>query len=208
MSVADNYFENLYRSSEDPWSFRERWYEQRKRNLTLAALPRSHNGSIFEPGCANGELSARLAERCTQLLCSDTSAIALELASNRLAHRSNVRLLQTRLPEQWPAGRFDLIVLSELCYYLDAQDLDRLIDCARAALNTGGNLLACHWRWPIDECPLSGDQVHQRLHERLGLPRLLRHEDADLLLEVWGTEATSVAQREGLAPETTQEPPA
>ena len=127
MSVADNYFEKLYKGSEDPWSFRERWYEQRKRNLTLAALPRSHYGSIFEPGCANGELSARLAERCTQLLCSDTSAIALELAHNRLAHRSNVRLLQTRLPEQWPAGRFDLIVLSELCYYLDAQDLDRLI---------------------------------------------------------------------------------
>ena len=49
MSVADNYFEKLYKGNEDPWSFRERWYEQRKRNLTLAALPRSHYGSIFEP---------------------------------------------------------------------------------------------------------------------------------------------------------------
>ncbi|SDG30676.1 class I SAM-dependent methyltransferase [Pseudomonas seleniipraecipitans] len=200
MSVADNYFEKLYRSSEDPWSFRERWYEQRKRNLTLAALPRSHYGNIFEPGCANGELSVRLAERCSQLLCSDTSAIALELARTRLEHRCNVRLLQTRLPEQWPQGRFDLIVLSELCYYLDSEDLDRLIEHARASLNQGGNLLACHWRWPIDECPLSGDEVHQRLHAGLGLPRLSRLEEADMLLEVWGTQPTSVAQREGLAP--------
>ena len=39
------------------------------------------------------------------------------------------------------------------------------------------------------------------------MPRLLRHEDADLLLEVWGTEATSVAQREGLAPDTGMESP-
>ncbi|TBU72792.1 SAM-dependent methyltransferase [Pseudomonas daroniae] len=208
MSVADNYFEKLYKGSQDPWSFRERWYEQRKRNLTLAALPRSHYGSIFEPGCANGELSVRLAERCTQLLCSDTSAIALELARNRLEHRSNVRLLQTRLPEQWPPGSFDLIVLSELCYYLDEQDLDQLITRARAALNQGGNLLACHWRRPIDECPLTGDEVHERLHQGLGLPHLLRHEDTDMLLEVWGTQSTSVAQREGLAPGDGHELPA
>lgn len=208
MSVADNYFDKLFKGSEDPWSFRERWYEQRKRNLTLAALPRNHYGSIFEPGCANGELSARLAERCTHLLCSDTSTIALELARNRLAHRSNVRLLQTRLPEQWPEGSFDLIVLSELCYYLDKDDLDQLIERARASLNQGGNLLACHWRWPIDECPQTGDQVHERIHQALGLPRLLRHEDADMVLEVWGTQSTSVAQREGLAPTTGDESPA
>lgn len=208
MSVADNYFEKLYRSSEDPWSFRERWYEQRKRALTLAALPRSHYGSIFEPGCANGELSVRLAERCSQLLCTDTSAIALELARNRLERRSNVRLLQTRLPEQWPPGSFDLIVLSELCYYLDGEDLERLIEHAHASLNPGGNLLACHWRWPIDECPLTGDQVHERLHAGLGLPHLLRIEDADMLLDVWGNQPTSVAQREGLAPLDNQESPA
>ncbi|TBV09486.1 class I SAM-dependent methyltransferase [Phytopseudomonas dryadis] len=200
MSVADNYFDKLYKASQDPWSFRERWYEQRKRNLTLAALTRSHYGSIFEPGCATGELSAKLAERCSQLLCSDTSAIALELAQKRLANKSNVRFVQTRLPEQWPPGRFDLIVISELAYYLDSEDLATLIAKARGALAEGGSLLACHWRWPIEDCPLTGDQVHQALHEQLQLPRLLRHEDSDLLLELWSTDPTSVGQREGLTP--------
>lgn len=198
MSVADSYFDTLYQDSRDPWAFRKRWYEKRKRNLVLAALPRGLYDKVFEPGCSNGELSLRLADRCHDLLCCDTSGRAIELAAQRLANKPNVRLQQARLPEQWPSGRFDLIVLSELCYYLDAADLERLIGCALRALNRGGTLLACHWRPVIEGCPLTGDQVHARLHEGLGMPRLLRHEEPDLLLEVWCHDATSVAEREGL----------
>ncbi|EPN67648.1 methyltransferase, partial [Pseudomonas syringae pv. actinidiae ICMP 19101] len=63
MSVADSYFDELFRNNDDPWAFKQRWYERRKRALTLAALPRERYRAIFEPGCANGELSADLAER-------------------------------------------------------------------------------------------------------------------------------------------------
>lgn len=58
MSVEDRYFDGLVAGNDDPWAFRQRWYEQRKRAITLAALPRPHYRAIFEPGCANGELSA------------------------------------------------------------------------------------------------------------------------------------------------------
>ena len=63
MSVSPQYFEQLFEHDEDPWAFRTRWYEQRKRDLTLACLPRQYYTRIFEPACANGELSAALAER-------------------------------------------------------------------------------------------------------------------------------------------------
>ncbi|BCG25038.1 methyltransferase [Pseudomonas tohonis] len=198
MSVADTYFDKLYHDSRDPWAFRRRWYEKRKRSLVLAALPRGFYDRVFEPGCSSGELSLRLADRCHDLLCCDTSARAVELAAQRLANKPNVRLLQARLPQQWPGGRFDLIILSELCYYLDADDLDRLIAHCLESLNRSGTLLACHWRPEIDGCPLTGDQVHERLARGLGMPRLLRHEEPDLLLEVWCHDATSVAEREGL----------
>ncbi|NYS43147.1 SAM-dependent methyltransferase, partial [Pseudomonas syringae pv. actinidiae] len=69
MSVADSYFDELFRNNDDPWAFKKRWYERRKRALTLAALPRERYRAIFEPGCANGELSADLAERCDTLVC-------------------------------------------------------------------------------------------------------------------------------------------
>ena len=38
MSVATPYFDQLFAGNDDPWAFRQRWYEQRKRALTLAVL--------------------------------------------------------------------------------------------------------------------------------------------------------------------------
>ena len=40
MSVATPYFDQLFAGNDDPWAFRQRWYEQRKRALTLAVLTR------------------------------------------------------------------------------------------------------------------------------------------------------------------------
>lgn len=198
MSVGDAYFEALYQRSADPWAFRRRWYERRKRNLVLAALPRGFYERVFEPGCGNGELSLRLADRCHELLACDTSERAVKLARRRVARKPNVRFVQARLPQQWPRGRFDLILFSELGYYLDPTDLQRLVKQARASLTEQGTLLACHWRPAIEGCPLTGDDVHGYLRGALDMPRLLYHEEPDLLLEVWSRDATTVAQREGL----------
>ncbi|HEY0290129.1 MAG TPA: class I SAM-dependent methyltransferase [Pseudomonas sp.] len=196
-SVTDDYFDQLFHNSDDPWAFKQRWYERRKRALTLAALPRERYARIFEPGCANGELSAELATRCDRFVGCDTCALAVELARERLADFPRAEVLQARLPQQWPAGRFDLIVFSELGYYLSLEDLHRWIDRALASLTDDGQLLACHWRTPIEGCPLTADQVHEVLQQRLGMHRQSYHE-SDFLLDVWAWEQGSVAQKEGL----------
>ncbi|MCD5983970.1 SAM-dependent methyltransferase [Pseudomonas sp. CDFA 610] len=196
MSVADSYFDELFRNDSDPWAFKQRWYERRKRALCLAALPREHYSAIFEPGCANGELSAELATRCDTLLSCDTSQRAVELARERLTDFPHVRVMQARLPQQWPQGQFDLIVLSELGYYLDLNDLHRWIDCALEALTPDGQILACHWRPHIDDCPLSAQRVHDVLNERLSMHRLFTHHEQDFLLDLWGRDGTSVAEKE------------
>ncbi|MEO6677792.1 MAG: SAM-dependent methyltransferase [Pseudomonas sp.] len=198
MSVEDRYFDGLFSGNDDPWAFRQRWYEQRKRAVTLAALPRPHYRAIFEPGCANGELSAELASRCDRLLCCDTAAAAVSLARTRLSLFDHAEVRQSRLPAEWPEEKFDLIVISEIGYYLDADDLKRLIVQAEHALTADGQLLACHWRPPIDGCPLNARQVHDLLHEHLHLPRLVLHQEADFLLELWSREPRSVAALEGL----------
>jgi trans-aconitate methyltransferase len=198
MSVDNHYFDQLFAGSDDPWAFRQRWYERRKRALTLAALPRERYASAFEPGCANGELSAELATRCERLLVCDTSAAAVALARRRLADSPHVSVLHGRLPEQWPEGRFDLIVFSELGYYLDPHDLDAWIDRALASLTDDGQLLACHWRPAIDGCPLDAQAVHATLHHRLQMQRLFNYEDGDFLLDVWSRDGASVAEKEQL----------
>jgi SAM-dependent methyltransferase len=195
----------MFSGSDDPWSFRSRWYEARKRALTLACLPAQRYGTGYEPGCANGELSAALAERCDRLLVSDGSARAVALARQRLAGLRHVDVQQAWLPAQWPAGRFDLIVISELAYFLDAPDIDVLADQVRGALLPGGTVLACHWRWPIEGCALDGDAVQARLQQRFegrqrerpALHPLCGVVEADLRLQVWSQDPRSVAQREG-----------
>ena len=198
MSVATPYFDQLFAGNDDPWAFRQRWYERRKRALTLALLTRPRYASVFEPGCANGELSFELAPRCDHLLCCDTASAAVALARSRLLGFAHARVEQSRLPGQWPTGEFDLIVLSELCYYLDRDDLCRLIDRALGSLTTSGQVLACHWRPTIDGCPQTAEQVHALLHERLGMPLVATHHEPDFLLDLWSRDGTSVATLEGL----------
>ena len=198
MSVATPYFDQLFAGNDDPWAFRQRWYEQRKRALTLAVLTRPRYASIFEPGCANGELSAELATRCGRLVCCDTAEAAVSLAKTRLQEFPNAQVEQRRLPSEWPTGQFELIVLSELCYYLDADDLNRLIDCVLASLTADGQVLACHWRPPIEGCPHSAEQVHALLEQRLGMHGLVQHREEDFLLDLWSRDGTSVARHEGL----------
>lgn len=51
-----DYFDTLYHYNDDPWGYTQRWYEQRKRQICLALLPRQRYGRILELGCANGVL--------------------------------------------------------------------------------------------------------------------------------------------------------
>jgi SAM-dependent methyltransferase len=194
MSLSPDYFEQLFSDSDDPWSFRTRWYEKRKRELTLASLPRQHYQRILEPGCANGELSARLAERCDSLLCQDLNDKAVKLTKSRLSHYHHVRVEQARMPEDWPSGEFDLIVLSEVGYFLDPGEWAQVIEKTLHSLSPDGAVLACHWLHPIDVdgCSLDGRDVHQALAEGLGLHRLICHEETDFLLEYWSLCPASI----------------
>ncbi|WP_025128957.1 class I SAM-dependent methyltransferase [Pseudomonas sp. PH1b] len=185
MSVPAHYFEQLFKHDDDPWAFRSRWYEKRKRQLLLASLPRQRYQRVFEPACANGELSAGLAERCEYLLCQDLNAKAVTLATERLRPWPNARVAQGSLPGDWPDGEFDLIVLSEIGYYLDPAAWRHVLQLAAASLAADGALLLCHWLHPIEGCPQTGRQVHQLLAERLALHRSLYHEETDFLLECW-----------------------
>lgn len=201
MSTPAGYFEDMYAGAPDPWHLSERWYEQRKHALTVAALTRDRYGSAFEPGCSVGALTALLAPRCDRLLATDRVPAALEQARRRLGDPPGLTLELMAVPERFPAGGFDLVVLSELGYYLDGPGLDRLLTAATASLLPGGELVAVHWRHPVPDHALTGDRVHQQLGAARGLQRVSRHEEADFLLEVFARippVPRTVAEREGL----------
>ncbi len=191
------YFERLYGDSPDPYGLRTRWYEARKRAALLAALPHPRYARAYEPGCGAGETTAELAMRCDDLLASDFSPGALASARARTATLANVRIASHVLPRDWPEGTFDLIVVGELGYFLDAEAMRSLAARCHDALAEDGVLAACHWRPDFDARALSTDAVHAALAD-LGLARTVHHVEDDFVLDVWCRDARSVAQREGI----------
>ncbi|WP_260217174.1 bifunctional PIG-L family deacetylase/class I SAM-dependent methyltransferase [Curtobacterium sp. PhB115] len=189
-------FDAHYARKPEGWDFEGSWYERRKRAVTLAALPRERFRSALELGCATGVLTAALAERADAVLGTDISAAPLAQAERRVP---TARFVQAALPEEWPAGRWDLVVMSEVGYYLSAADLDATIDRVLASLDDDGVLVACHWRHPDDEAVSSGDVVDARLAELWPRPALVRHVEEDFVLSVLpGPAVTSVGRAEGL----------
>lgn len=198
-ALPSEYFDRMYAASADPWDFEGRWYETRKRDITMASLPRRRFRRAFEPGCSIGLLSELLADRCDELLSADVSATALQAARTRLADREGVDVQQLRVPQEWPDGRFDLIVVSEIAYYCDESGARELGRKAAASLTDDGLLLLCHWLHPVADYPLTGAVAQRTVAEASGLRRLVSHQEDDFLLELLGGEATSsVATGEGL----------
>ncbi len=192
-------FEDLYAGSGDPWNFEGSFYEHRKRALTLAMLPREFFGRVFEPGCSIGVLTAELACRAGSVTAMDISARALELARQRVGSLPGVELAEGSIPENWPDGPYDLVVISEIGYFLTRAQLQETVKRTAASLTPGGVLLLCHWRHPNEGWPLTGDDVHEAFLRGSGLERLSAHLEEDFRIDVLvPPPAESVAHREGL----------
>jgi len=176
--LREDFFERLYREAPDPWDFASSPYEAAKYDATLQALGDRRWHRALEIGCSIGVLTARLAERCDALLAVDVSDTALAQARERVAGRGNVTVERREIPEAFPAGEFDLVVCSEVLYYLDPPGLDATVAGLRHAVVPGGSVLAVHWRPATQRYPFTGDEVHARLADGLGWPAAVseRHE--------------------------------
>lgn len=165
--VAAQVFERKYEESPDPWGYCSSAYERSKYLDTLAALPPGRFARALEVGCSIGVFSQMLAPRCDQLVALDFAPRAIELARERLGEQPNVELLQASFPEQAPAGQWELIVCSEVLYYLGRELLAEAIAWLGAQLRGGAVVLAVSWRGSGASEPLHGDQAHDMLAAQL-----------------------------------------
>ena len=164
--LTADYFDELYAGDPDPWGFETSPYEQAKYAATIDALEGRRYAGALEIGCSIGVLTARLGEHCGSLLAVDAAHAAVEGARERLAGVRNVTVERRELPEDFPEGPFELIVCSEVLYYLDPPAFDAMLDAIARELT--GSLLAVHWRPATETYPLGGDEVHERLAARFG----------------------------------------
>lgn len=219
-TYSESYFDALYNDNSDPWQYQTRWYEKRKRGMCLAVLPQAKYTNAIELGCGNGVFSELLASRCQALVSIDGNHQAVQLAKQRLAKSAHVKVLQGVIPAALPNNKstFDLIIVSEILYYLSATDINTVIAWIQQNLAVGGTLLCCHWRYAIDGFVMTGETVHHRLHQafnslsnqenrdeatQIGTKNLaFIHQskvvDSDFLLDIWQRSPKSVAMQENL----------
>lgn len=137
------YWEQFFQRA-DPWNYGSA-YEQEKyaRQLKLiAGLPISQ---ALELACAEGRFTEKLAPHVGHLLATDISATALARARERCVEHANIEFRQLDLLVDALPQALDLIVCSEVLYYVD--DEATLAQVARrlaASLRPGGRLLTAH----------------------------------------------------------------
>ena len=183
-SMPYGYFDGMYAQTPDPWGFDLRWYEQRKFAVTMASLPNQRYRRALEPGCSNGALTERLAARCDELVAFDFVDAAVDRCRRRMASDSSVKVIEESFPAFWPLGTGDLVVWSEVAYYVS----DELADAALAGLaewlEPHGHVVAVHYTGATNY-PRAGSDIGPWLDGAGFLDRRCRYVDADFELGVW-----------------------
>ncbi len=174
-TLTENYFNDVYSHNDDPWQFETSEYERNKYQATVQALPRSSYKQGFEIGCSIGVLTELLAKKCRSLLSIDTAEKPLVRARQRLADVPHVTLQKMEVPDQFPEQKFDLIVISEVGYYLVMPDLKRLAQKIISHMDDGGHLLLVHWTPFVHDYPLTGDEVHESFLQLSGEGQPFKH---------------------------------
>ncbi len=183
-STGRSYFDDMYCDEPDPWHFESSPYEQRKYALTIASLPRRRYTSAFEPGCSVGVFTELLAARCDRLVSTEIVPAALQRARTRLLAHPHVSIIESAIPADWPAGPFDLVVLSEIGYYFSEADLRSIMTSVVNSTTPGAHIVGVHWRGETDY-PLTGERCHAIVSETPILVPAVHHIEKDFVLDIW-----------------------
>lgn len=148
-ATKEEYWERVF-ERPDPWNYLS-VYEQVKYEQTLSLIPDGIERAL-ELACAEGIFTAKLAQKVGFLTATDISRRAIERASERCRECPNAefRVLDFVGSELPPEQ--DLIVCSEVLYYMDDEKiLEQVCRKIATALKPGGCLVTAHAHIRRDE---------------------------------------------------------
>lgn len=166
-STPADHFERLYAEKGDPWDLATSEYEVQKYAATIAALGGRRFTNAIEIGCSIGTLTARLAPLCDALLGVDYVEAPLNEARQRCAALPQVRFRRMSIPDEWPEGAFDLMMVSEVLYFMSADDHAALARRCDQAATTSATILMVNWLGPNDGV-MPGEVAARTFMEALG----------------------------------------
>ncbi len=172
------FFETRYREVGDPWDLAHDSYEQSRYDTIIRALAGRRYRHAFEPGCAVGALTEKLATICDRVDACDFSQTAVEQARQRCAGFPGVSVRCASVTDPAPIHDYDLIVLSEIGYYFSFTAWQSVVSDIAERMQPGTILLASHWLGTSPDHLLTGDEVHACMqHPKLKHEHNERHPD-------------------------------
>lgn len=159
-TLDSDYFKKVYDAREDPWDFETSEYEAEKYKATLKAIPKHKYENALEIGCSIGVLTKLLAERSKKLTATDVSQKALDKAIERCRGLNNISFLKLSFPKEIPDDQYDLIIISEVAYYLSPADWNFAMEQLYDRMEDGAHLVLVHWLPEVHDYPQTGDEVH------------------------------------------------
>lgn len=159
-------FERKFRENIDPWDYTNSQFEHFKRDVLLRACGHGKHGRALELGCAIGETTRALAPLCLRLVALDGSTTAIAEAKRRVRN-AHVNFVHAKLPDQMPHGPFDLIVISEIAYYLRLHELAHLGKGIATATARHGKIVLLHHRRHFQDAAQAPNLAHLRLQTHL-----------------------------------------
>ena len=173
------HFASLYADDGDPWHARASRYEVEKRADNGDQLQGRSYERGLDIGCGEGHLAAALVDagivRHMTGLDRDTGIVAR--ANARHGENAALSFVTGALPDGLPDSAFDLVVISEVLYFLDEQSLAALVRQLGHRLHPGADLLVVSYLGETGT-PLSGRAAH------------------DLFAALFGTALRTVSLRE------------
>ncbi|MGA3140626.1 MAG: SAM-dependent methyltransferase [Xanthobacteraceae bacterium] len=156
-------FERKFRENIDPWDYASSDFERFKRRVLIQSCGLAKYGRVLELGCANGETTRALKRISLRLLAVDGSMTAIAAAKRRLRGSTHVSFSCLSVPEAMPRGPFDLIIISELAYYLPPHRLSLLGRRISANLAYGGRAVVLNHRRMFGDAAQHPSLAHRRL---------------------------------------------
>ncbi|WAP66744.1 class I SAM-dependent methyltransferase (plasmid) [Jiella pelagia] len=172
------HFAELYADDGDPWHARSSRYEVEKRADNCAQLDVRCYERGLDIGCGEGHLAAELVNRAIvrSMTGLDRDAGIVARANGAYGQRSELRFATGALPDDLPEVPFDLVVVSEVLYFLDEPALVALAQHLSNRMQTGADILVVSYLGETGT-PLSGRAAH------------------DLFLALFGTALTTLSLR-------------
>ena len=135
-------FDRIYRrAARDAWGYGGDDFTHKRYQVLLEELPKDKVRKVLEVGCAEGHLTRLLARHVQEIFACDISEIAIGRAMANCADLGNIRFAAMDIRRDIPRGDFDLILYSDVLYYLAKKEVTQLLRDSAMALREGAFLM-------------------------------------------------------------------